>query len=77
MDIEGRLSPSAQITITLDDTCSQTIYGDTITIDTMEDFEEISICRGLELDLNIRPRDPFGAAINSLRPLTNLRVSCH
>ena len=75
MDIEGRLSPSAQVTLTLDDTCSQTIYGDTITISTMERFEEISICRGLELDLNVW--DPFGSAINSLRPLNNLRVSYH
>ena len=75
MDIEGRLSPSAQVTLTLDDTCSQTIYGDTITISAMEHFEEISICRRLELNLNIR--DPFGAGIISLRPLNNLRVSSH
>ena len=73
MDIEGRLSPSGQVTLTLDDTCSQNIYGDTITISAMEDFEEIRLCRGLDLNLNIR--DPFGTRINSLRPLNNLRVS--
>ena len=75
MDIEGRLSPSAQVTLTLDDVCSQTIYGDTIIISSMEDFEDISLCRGLELDLDIM--DSLGSAINSLRPLNNLRVSYH
>ena len=73
MDIEGRLSPRGQITLIMDDICRVTIYGDTVTITTMEDFEEISICCGLELDLDIR--DPFGTGISSLRPLNNIRVS--
>ena len=72
MDAEGRLSPSGQITLIMDDICRVTVYGDTVTISTMEDFEEISICRGLELDLDIR--DPFGTGISSLRPLGNIRV---
>lgn len=72
MDIEGRLSPPAQITLILDNTCSQTL-GDTVTISATEDFERISICQGLDLNLNIR--DPLGTEINSLRPLSNLRVS--
>ena len=73
MDMDGLLSPRAQITITLDDTCMQTIEGDRVTISTMEDLEQLSICRGLELDLNIW--DPLGNEITSLRHLSNLRVS--
>lgn len=73
MDIEGRLSPQSQITVILDDTCSQIFEGDTVFIESMEHFEQISLCRGLELNLNIR--DPIGNAINSLHSLSNLRVS--
>lgn len=70
MDIGGQLSQRAWITLILDDVCSQTIQGDTVTISYMGDFEELNICRGLELDLNVR-----GNQITSLRPLNHIRVS--
>lgn len=73
MDIEGQLTPPAQINVILGDTCSQIRDGDTVIISAMTDFDEISICRGLELNLNIR--DPIGTAITSLHPLNNLTVS--
>ena len=70
--MEGQQSHPAQVTLVLDDICSQTREGDTVTIAYMRDFELLSNCRGLELDLNIRPAD---TTINSLRLLSHLRVS--
>ena len=72
MDIEGQLSHPAQVTLVLDDICSQTREGDTVTVEYMREFEQLSNCRELELDLNISPAD---TTINSLRPLSHLRVS--
>ena len=74
MDINGQLSHPAQVTLVLDDTCSQTREGDTVTVTYMRDFEQLSDCRELELDLNIMP--PLSdTTINSLNPISQLRVS--
>lgn len=72
MDINGQLSHPAQVTLVLDDTCSQTREGDTVTVVTMSDFEQLSDCRELELNLNIVPSD---TTINSLHPISHIRVS--
>jgi len=71
IDSEGRLSPPVQITIIINDVCRQTQEGDTVTISSMAELRQISMCRGLELDLDIR----FADAIDSLQPLRNLMVS--
>ena len=74
MDINGQLSHPAQVTLVLDDICSQTREGDTVTVASMRDFEQLSDCRELELNLNIMPL-PSDTAINSLHPISHLRVS--
>jgi len=71
VDNEGRLSPPVQITITINNVCRQTQERDTVTISSMAELEQISLCRGLELDLDIR----FADAIDSLQSLRNLMVS--
>lgn len=74
MDINGQLSHPAQVTLVLDDICSQTREGDTITIENIREFDKLSDCRELELDLNIKP-SYADQTITSLQPLSHLRVS--
>lgn len=70
IDTAGRLSSPAQVVVTIDNVCRQTRDGSTVTVSSVAELEQISLCRGLELNLVIR----FADNIDSLRPLSNLLV---